>query len=141
MTDTVEEQVMKPLSKTTGLRVIDTGRAISVAIPFLGQRTAIAEANELDDGDWWVVRVLVPAAERGRGIGGHLLEALKASVAGRPGFRRLQVSPGGYGSEESRLLQFYGRHGFVEDSDCEGSVYTWVPAPAPPQVACASGEA
>ena len=73
-----------------------------------------AEASRLtgDTGHWHICRVLVqPASNRGRGIGGDLLDLLKEEVRERGG-ETLTVDPGGYDNNQERQRYFYQKCGF-----------------------------
>ena len=72
---------------------------------------ATAEASLIGD-EWWVNRVIVrPDNQRGKGLGGKLLEELKKVVAAEGG-KVLLVAPGGYSNKHTAQVNFYGRHGF-----------------------------
>ena len=69
---------------------------------------------EVEPGVWWVGRVLVQrSADRCEGIGSRMLAMLCADCAKQPGFVKMLVTPGGYGSDPKRLIEFYSRAGFV----------------------------
>lgn len=87
----------------------------------------VAEASNMGD-FWYVNRVLVqPANLRSRGIGGELLERLKAAIA-EYGEARVVVTPGGY-DESPRQQRFYEQHGFVEEGE-EPGLLVWYAPPA-----------
>lgn len=78
------------------------------------------------DGRWWLSRCLIRSTEyRGKGLGGFLVRRLQAALLPRPDVKRLDVSPGGYGSDTDRLGVFYVRCGFRLE---EEGLYVWVPA-------------
>ena len=78
-----------------------------------------AEASRIG-ADWWVSRVVVhPAMNRGKGIGGRMLEALKKMVAAEGG-TSLLVQPGGYAMNTADQDRFYEAHGFVKTNAEEG---------------------
>ena len=73
-----------------------------------------ASAELIEPGVWWVGRVLVQrSADRCEGIGSRMLAMLCADCAKQPGFVKMLVTPGGYGSDPKRLIEFYSRAGFV----------------------------
>jgi GNAT superfamily N-acetyltransferase len=83
-------------------------------------------------GRWWLSRCLVRSTEhRGKGLGGFLVQRLLATLQPRPDFKRLEVVPGGYGSDTDRLGACYARCGFRLEED---GLYAWVPPDAAPSV-------
>jgi ribosomal protein S18 acetylase RimI-like enzyme len=92
--------------------------------PFEGTGNAAASYMQRD-GEWYLNRVIIkPETLRSQGLGGELLERLKAEVA-RRGATRLMVEPGGYGSDPKRLQKFYRAHGFKRHRQ---GYYFWSPA-------------
>jgi GNAT superfamily N-acetyltransferase len=82
---------------------------------------ATAEASLVGE-EWWVNRVVVePPTERGKGLGGRLLEALKGVVR-EAGGRTLFVSPGGYNGNVRAQRRFYRRHGFQPVKGSKGAL-------------------
>lgn len=72
---------------------------------------------------WWISRVLVTdEADRGKGIGGVLLDLMLAEVV-KQGGRVVIVGPGGYGADPKRQRQFYEAHDFAKVG--EGSDVHW----------------
>jgi GNAT superfamily N-acetyltransferase len=82
---------------------------------------ATAEASLVGE-KWWVNRVVVdPPTERGKGLGGRLLEALKGAVRGAGG-RTIFVSPGGYNGNVRAQKRFYRGHGFEPVKGSKGAL-------------------
>ncbi len=83
-------------------------------------RNATASADRVADGVWWVSRVLVSSPDdRCKGLGSELLRLLRRDCSRQPGFVRMIVTPGGYGSDPVRLRSFYERAGFTSDPESE----------------------
>ena len=73
----------------------------------------------LDDGSWYLNRLVIKPNYRGQGLGPKLLDRLKEVFAERviehpdwPQCSRLLVEPGGYGSDVDELHKFYKSQGF-----------------------------
>jgi len=89
------------------------GRSATVIVVHDGAASSTASANRGLDEEWWVVRVKVDEAHRGKGVGTRVLQRLVALVR-EAGVRKLHVSPGGYNSDPEELRAFYRRNGFVD---------------------------
>jgi len=101
------------------IRVYDCENNISVQwtrypitrlkIPF---ETGIAEANTINDKDWWITRVLVnPKSLRNKGIGSRILTRLCKEIR-KKNYKSISVAPGGYDNDKSRQFKFYQKNGF-----------------------------
>lgn len=87
----------------------------------LVRERGVAEASRMPGGYWYVNRVRVePPGIRGRGIGGRLLERLKAVLRENTEDYLLVVDPGGYGEDPDRQRAFYAKHGFMDDQQTPG---------------------
>jgi GNAT superfamily N-acetyltransferase len=76
----------------------------------------VAEADHIEDGRWWIARVLVqPKEMRGQGVGTAMLKRLIELVKAN-GCKCLQVCPGGY-DDDPRAIKFYKKNGFVPADD------------------------
>lgn len=75
----------------------------------------VAEASHYLPGGvdhWYLNRLLVKDEKRrSQGLGSHLIQRLMAELKAR-GAISIIVEPGGYLSDVSKLVKFYGRHGF-----------------------------
>ncbi|MBI3371195.1 MAG: GNAT family N-acetyltransferase [Betaproteobacteria bacterium] len=80
------------------------------ALAYSGERMAVGTGRLLPDGH--IGRMAVLKAWRGQGVGGAILERLVAAASER-GDREVALSA------QIHALEFYRRHGFVE----EGAVY------------------
>lgn len=117
-------------------RVLTVQEELSVRITLLvsaegigGAAGTISADHLFGGGRWWVSRCLVRSEpHRGKGIGTFLVSRLQAVLQPRADFSRLEVSPGGYGSDLDRVAAFYVRNGFrLERSE---GLYVWEPSPA-----------
>lgn len=113
---------LKLLVTRSGASICVTWRGDGVGENSMLNRGA-AEASFVGD-TWWVNRVLVqPRENRGRGIGGHMLEALKGAVV-EEGGAELSVQPGGYDMNTADQNRFYEAHGFTCTDEKEG-LFVW----------------
>lgn len=91
----------------------------------MGWPLAIAELNLVEEGEWWVARVLVRDEQnRSKGYGSIVLQAALEAVADR-GAHRVIVIPGGYSNKKKKQFNFYKKNGFVM-VDKEG-LFEWRP--------------
>jgi GNAT superfamily N-acetyltransferase len=81
--------------------------------------TASANPFPPEDDVWWVSRVLVQKAHRGRGIGKFLVANLVNAVR-KMGAKKLMVCPGGYDISYEDQVRFYESCGFKKESDHSG---------------------
>lgn len=109
--------------------IIDAGRNVSVT--WLGPgggylQMGTAAADYLDWLEhWWVARVIVKdPGMRSKGIGGKLVQLMLETIKKGKHGKRVIVTPGGYGADESKQFAFYRRQGFV-DSDLGKEVLEW----------------
>lgn len=104
---------------------VEPGWVVSISMNcMLGKgEGAIASADRLSQRQWLVSRVFVPEFYRSKGVGSLLLTKLKEELAKVHQFRRVMVSPGGYGSDPERLHRFYTRNGFNKQG--EENIYVW----------------
>lgn len=76
-----------------------------------------AEAD-LIDGIWWICRVLVKKEQdRGKGLGSKFLQKLLFEIYRRDPDAAVVVSPGGYGVNSKKQINFYKKNGFKLISD------------------------
>jgi hypothetical protein len=76
-------------------------------------KLSVASIDFLEGGRWWISRVNVQGAERGKGIGSQLLQkAIEEVLSFDP--TEIIVAPGGYGEEPERQINFYKKNGFVK---------------------------
>jgi len=73
---------------------------------------------------WLINRAIIPVKDRGHGLGTQLLQKLLATLAGKPEFFRVEVSPGGYGGDPQQQANFYTKNGF-RPYDNEPGTYYW----------------
>ena len=73
-----------------------------------------------DNGSWFLNRLIVKNSRRGQGVGSGLLSKLVSELTSRheehPHWtpcKTLIVTPGGYGSNVTRLIKFYQKQGFT----------------------------
>ena len=87
----------------------------SITLWIDGTHIGTASANRYRPipGAWWISRVLVSAASRGKGWGGKILEHLCNEARGQ-GAKSMVVTPGGYGQDEAQQRRFYEAHEFVK---------------------------
>jgi ribosomal protein S18 acetylase RimI-like enzyme len=81
-------------------------------------RPSVCDAT-LVGGRWYLNRVNVHRDDRGQGIGSQLVQKLQEALRerwaleqDRPEAHRLEVTPGGYGSDPASLEKFYAACGF-----------------------------
>jgi L-amino acid N-acyltransferase YncA len=90
--------------------------------------TASANPHPLKSPDekcWWISRVLVSqSSNRGRGIGGALLDRLLSEILAQGG-RSVIVTPGGYNADPVRQVRFYEQHDFIRVGSGPTSHWTW----------------
>lgn len=79
---------------------------------FIRPSTAAADEWPMEEGVWWISRVLVNG-ERGKGTGSTLLQRLIEEVRKR-GAKAMIVAPGGYNSNYNQQVNFYVKNGFKE---------------------------
>lgn len=77
--------------------------------------------NMNQDGKWYLNRIIVNKAERGRGFGTALLNKVKEKLCTLEDFSELIVEPGGYDSDPERQRNFYVKNGF--ETSREGYMY------------------
>jgi len=98
------------------LIVCATREYISVNLPGKGGLCdATASASDLGE-FWYVNRVFVTEAERGKGFGLVVLRRLLDEIV-KMNNKRVVVEPGGYGSDPERLKKFYEKVGFRKTLD------------------------
>lgn len=99
-------------SSSSYIAISDTtaGQAASASVY---RRPAIAECSSwpLEEGVWWINRILVPEADRGQGLGSRLLQRLLTELKSK-GAKAVIVAPGGYGSDPEDQFNFYRKNGF-----------------------------
>lgn len=88
----------------------------------------VAEASNMAQvghlGEWFLNRLKTNV--RGCGNGSILLKKLQETLQAREDFQYLLVTPGGYGSDERRLIKFYEKHGCVWNA--ERGCWVWKPS-------------
>lgn len=102
-------------------------QSLGITLVVANAFVATVSADEHGPGHWWIVRCLVQPQYRSLGLGAFSLARLQALVSARPGFSRLEVSPGGYDSDPVRVRAFYERAGFRRVGAEE--TYVWTPDP------------
>ena len=71
----------------------------------------VAEASQVDDGEWFLNRVFIPEKLRGQGIGTALVAKLLEETT-RQGCKKLVLTPGGYDTPYEQQEAFYLKCGF-----------------------------
>lgn len=118
--------------------ITSTSQSVSIFLPAQdGIRSrGVASADlylpRADEQCWWINRVLVTnEADRGKGIGGMLLDCLLTEAI-KQGARVIIVTPGGYGSDPKKQRRFYEAHDFFKVGEGFNEHWVWNPDP----VAC-----
>ena len=101
-------------SSSSYISITDTtaGQAASASVY---RRPAIAESSQwpLEEGVWWINRILVPEENRGQGLGSRLLQRLLSELKDKNA-KAVIVAPGGYGSKPEDQFNFYRKNGFQQ---------------------------
>jgi len=97
------------------LKCVSSERNISVFYQDASShRTSVAEANPFQSETiWWISRVLVQPALRGKGLGTRLLRRLIKEIQ-KQGAEAIIVAPGGYNANHNKQINFYVKNGFRE---------------------------
>ena len=89
-------------------KVIKSGLCVSVSV--WNEKPLIVATAGMDfvNGKWWLARLIVQRAYRGKGLGRELVKHLRENADGYP----IEVMPGGYDTPRDEQFAFYESCGF-----------------------------
>ncbi len=97
------------------INIINTSESVSVSCVTDG-RVSVASIDNLKDGRWWISRVNVQGAEKGKGLGSKLLQTAIKEVLSF-GKSEIIVAPGGYTNDIEKQINFYKKNGFSKTNE------------------------
>jgi hypothetical protein len=92
------------------INIIKNDKNIS-ATYVTGGKVSIASIDNLMDGRWWISRVNIQGAKKGKGLGSKLLQTAIKEVLSF-GETEIIVAPGGYTNNIEKQINFYKKNGF-----------------------------